>query len=110
MSDTINRNIPILNPQLRGVIQVSAAIDSSYILTNTSQVYVFGLNQVNLFFKKQYGELGVGDWANRNTPTLVTALNGVGVTRMFHGGYTAFYLTITSQVYATGWGYVNYFI
>ena len=49
---------------LNNIIFVSAGFDHSLLMTYDKQIYAFG--------KNKYGQLGLGDYINRNNPTTIT--------------------------------------
>ena len=70
-SDTDPHPIPTLIPNLNNVIAVSCGRYYSANLTSNGKVYSFGRNT--------YGQLGLGDTDNRNTPTLITSIDPIKV-------------------------------
>lgn len=98
MNDTINQRLTItLNPYLNNIIQVCAGKSYSVVITTTSQIYVFGINN--------YGQLGLNDTLNRILPTLNPYL--FGITQVSLGSQSAYALTNTSQVYSFGFNSVS---
>ncbi len=67
LKDTKNRNTPTLVPEIPdNIVQLSTGKYHTLALTNTGEVYSWGSNT--------FGQLGLGDIKNINTPTLIPNL------------------------------------
>ncbi|MFA4986437.1 MAG: hypothetical protein WC712_07635 [Candidatus Brocadiia bacterium] len=66
LGDNTDRNTPqpVSSLSGEGVIDIAAAWDYCFAFCLDGPIYAWGLNE--------YGQLGLGDYTSRNTPTLVT--------------------------------------
>lgn len=62
----------------RHPVQVACGPDFTCVVTKDGSLYTFGLNS--------HGQLGLGDYENRSTPTRVNALNGIEIRKVACGG------------------------
>ena len=75
-------------------IQIYAGGTSTFLLTESSQVYVYGAND--------NGQLGLGDFNNRNTFTLLPLPENEYVKTIAGGFFHTFILMESGNVYASG--------
>lgn len=92
LGDNDDRNIPtrVTLPVGEVVSSIACAGEQSFIITKSGNLYGMGLNN--------FGQLGLGDFTNRNTPTFIAS--GVGYAAS--GYFSAFYITTTGNLYAFG--------
>lgn len=76
------------------VVKIAAGPTHSLVLTSTAAVYSFGENR--------YGHLGLGDYENRWTPTLVEALRGEEIVQVVAGDTNSAAITKSGQVFMWG--------
>ncbi|MBQ3032868.1 MAG: Ig-like domain-containing protein, partial [Deferribacterales bacterium] len=69
-------------------------LDAMYAITNKGRVYSWGDNQ--------NGQLGHNDTTARNTPTIITALDGKTVTKVIRGYYAVYAITTENKLYSWG--------
>ena len=104
LGDTTNRNVPTLISTTVGsfntltISAIAGAYKHSLFLTNTGKVYTCGLNT--------YGQLGLGDTAIRNVPTLIAttvgSFNTLTISAIAGGSFHSAFLTNTGNVYTCG--------
>ena len=89
---------PVLVEMPVGVqpVQLSAGNSDGYVLTSTHEIYAWGSNAL--------GQLGDGSRTNASIPTKVTMPN-VNVVSVVGGGFNAFAITGTHQLYVWGGNY-----
>ena len=89
---------PVLVQMPTGVqpVQLSAGNADGYVLTSTHEIYGWGTNAL--------GQLGNGSQANADIPTRVL-MPSVDITSVVGGGFNAFAITSTHQLYAWGGNY-----
>ena len=79
LGDTTNRNAPTKNTQLEQLIQENG--DANNILTletgHSYSILIFKNGKVYVWGYNEYGQLGIGDTTNRNTPTENTKLEQI---------------------------------
>jgi alpha-tubulin suppressor-like RCC1 family protein len=66
LGDLVSRSVPTL-VSLEGIIDMGGGDGFSLLLTNTSQIYSFGIGSL----------LGLGNTGNRNVPTLISTLSDI---------------------------------
>jgi alpha-tubulin suppressor-like RCC1 family protein len=76
------------------VASVSCGADHTAVVTNTNDLFTFGVNG--------YGQLGLGDNTNRNTPEQVTFFESTVASVSCGGAHTAVVGT-TSNLFTFGW-------
>jgi alpha-tubulin suppressor-like RCC1 family protein len=81
----------------KNIIAISTNVDHSLALSGSGKVYATGDNA--------NGELGLGDYDNRNTFTEVTSLSDKNIIAISVGFYQSFALSGSGKVYATGLNY-----
>jgi len=104
LGDTTNRNVPTLISTTVGsfntltISAIAGAHKHSLFLTNTGKVYTCGLNTD--------GQLGLGDTAIRNVPTLIAttvgSFNTLTISAIAGGSFHSAFLTNTGKVYTCG--------
>ena len=101
LNDLTQRIVPTLITHRIGSLTITAVSAGSYhslFLTSTGAVYATGHN-VN-------GQLGVGDFTQRNVPTLITSVIGsLNIIDISTGSNHSLFLTSAGAVYATGNNY-----
>jgi alpha-tubulin suppressor-like RCC1 family protein len=94
------RAIATLIPNLRNIIEVSAAGSYSLCLDNQGHVWSFGHNK--------HGQLGLGDLIDRNTPTMIPNLNDI-IQVSAGGSYLGYHsLCVDKQGHVWSFGYNEY--
>jgi len=104
LGDTTNRNVPTLISTTVGsfntltISAIAGAYKHSLFLTNTGKVYTCGLNTD--------GQLGLGDTAIRDVPTLIAttvgSFNTLTISAIAGGSFHSAFLTNTGKVYTCG--------
>ena len=104
LGDTTNRNVPTLISTTVGsfntltISAIAGAHKHSLFLTNTGKVYTCGLNTD--------GQLGLGDTAIRNVPTLIAttvgSFNTLTISAIFSGASHSLFITNYGKVYTCG--------
>jgi alpha-tubulin suppressor-like RCC1 family protein len=100
VGDTSTRNTPTLISSItsKNISQISAGNQFSLALSSDNIIYAFGANN--------YGQLGVGDYTDKSTPTIVSITNisnrtitGISASKM--GGH-AMILTSDGNIFGMG--------
>ena len=99
LGDNINRDIPTLVtvPDALKVKAVSCGGSYTAIITNVGNLYTFGRNE--------YGRLGLGDFTDKNIPTLVTVPDGLKVKTVSCGSMHTAIITENGNLYTFGNNY-----
>jgi len=88
--------------KIKNLVSVSVGTGSSpyvstYILTESGEVYVCGYNN--------YGQLGTGDTTEVLTATKIDELDGIKIIDVQASTYNSYYLTEDGEVYGSGYNY-----
>jgi len=98
LGDTTTRHTPelISNPNIDNIIDIGCNRYSTIFIKNNGKVYGCG--------KNDYGQLGLGDTNNRDTPTLVNYFdqNNIYITKVSCGYQSTVFLTDNGQAYGCG--------
>ena len=93
LGDTTYRLIPTLIPNFSKIIDIhTSRYYHTLFLTEDGDVYACGLNN--------YGQLGIGNTTNMNTPTEVTS--AFAIKKIFAGYGSSFFIDDVGDVYACG--------
>ena len=93
LGDNNNKNVPTLVSKLYNkVIQIAAGFRHSLCLTSDGHIYSFGYNRD--------GQLGLGDYDNRNVPILIPNINNI--IQISTGVDSSLALSNDGKIYAFG--------
>lgn len=98
--DIIQTPTPVCGLEAKSVIRVICGNRCSYALTDTGNVYSWGIGR--------YGVLGHGNTENYEFPGMITAFNGKTIVGIDSGGNHACAWTSDGRVYSWGSGRGNY--
>jgi alpha-tubulin suppressor-like RCC1 family protein len=100
----IQQLVPVLTQKCRtliknntylNIVQVDAGESHSLILTASGAVYGVGRNSE--------GQLGMGDFVDRTTISVITSLIGIDIEKIYCGQYNSMFIErTTGRVYVTG--------
>ncbi len=79
LGDTTNRNTPTENTQLEQIIQDNGGVNNILTLETGAihNILIFKNRKVYVWGGNNYGQLGLGDWDRRDTPTENTQLEQI---------------------------------